>query len=215
MLHRAVVDAFLAMREAAAGAGIDLLPLSSFRDFERQRRIWNAKYRGERPAFDRRGRLADMSRLPPESRVKMILLWSALPGASRHHWGSDIDVVDGRVAAGGYVPKLERAEFMRGGPFHSLSRWLAGNMRRYGFYRPYARAGSGVQPEPWHLSFAPVARRALPLLTVDVLARAIEGAGVEGEAAILDQLPSIHKRYVLGVEAPPRMRSRWARLNAR
>lgn len=214
MLHTAVVDAFLALREHAAGEGIDLLPQSSFRDFERQRRIWNAKYRGERPALDRRGRVVAMGRLAPERRVAMILLWSALPGASRHHWGSDIDVVDGGVVAGGYRPKLERTEFMRGGRFFALSRWLSGNMRRYGFYRPYVRAGSGVQPEPWHLSFAPVARRALPLLTVDVLARAIEGAGVEGEAAILEQLPTIHKRYVLGVDAPPRMRSRWVRLSS-
>ena len=215
MLHAAVVDAFLAMRQHAAGAGIDLLPVSSFRDFERQRRIWNAKYRGERTALDRRGRPADIIRLSPSMRVETILLWSALPGASRHHWGSDIDVVDGGVIAGGYQAKLERLEFMRGGPFALLSRWLAVHMRRYGFYRPYTRAGGGVQPEPWHLSFAPVARRALPMLTVELLATAIEGADVDGKAAILSRLPSIHERYVLGVNAPPRMRSRWARLSRR
>jgi LAS superfamily LD-carboxypeptidase LdcB len=215
MLHAAVVDAFLAMREDAAGAGFDLMPASSFRDFERQRRIWNAKYRGERPALDRSGRPIDISRLDPGRRVETILLWSALPGASRHHWGCDIDVVDGRVVAGGYQAKLERPEFMRGGPFALLSRWLSRNMRHYGFYRPYTRAGSGVQPEPWHLSFAPVARRALPSLTVALLAAAIEGADVDGEAAILSRLPSIHERYVLGVDAPPRMRSRWARLSPR
>ncbi len=215
MLHAAAVDAFLAMREGAAGAGIDLLPVSSFRDFERQRRIWNAKYRGERPALDRRGRLADLSRLPPEKRVETILLWSALPGASRHHWGSDIDVVDGGVVAGGYKARLERQEFRRGGPFAPLSRWLDDHMRRYGFYRPYTRAGAGVQPEPWHLSFAPVAHRALPALSVELLAASIEGADVDGEAAILARLPSIHERYVLGVDAPPRMRSRWARVSRR
>ncbi len=214
-LHADAVDAFLAMREDAAGAGIDLLPLSSFRDFERQRLIWNTKYRGERPALDRGGQRVDMSRLSAEKKVETILLWSALPGASRHHWGSEIDVGDGAVIAGGYDPQLERAEFRPGGKFAALSRWLGRNMNRYGFYRPYTRAGRGVQPEPWHLSFAPVARRALPMLTVDVLAAAIAGAGVEGEAAILARLPSIHERYVMGVDAPPRMRSRWARLSSR
>jgi len=214
-LHRAAVEAFLAMRKDAAGAGIDLLPLSSFRDFERQRRIWNSKYLGMRPARDRGGRLVDMNRLGPEQRVETILLWSALPGASRHHWGSEIDVGDGAVIAGGYEAQLERAEFRPGGKFAALSRWLGRNMNRYGFYRPYTRAGSGVQPEPWHLSFAPVARRALPMLTVDMLAAAIAGAGVEGEAAILARLPSIHERYVMGIDAPPRMRSRWARLSSR
>ena len=213
MLHAAAAGAFLAMRKDAAGAGIDLLPLSAYRDFERQRLIWNTKYRGERPAFDRGGRPVDMSRLAPGERVETILLWSALPGASRHHWGSEIDVADGAVIAGGYEAKLERPEFRRGGKFAALSRWLADRMQRYGFYRPYTRAGRGVQPEPWHLSFAPVARRALPMLTVELLAAAIEGAGVEGEAAILARLPSIHERYVMGVDAPPRMRSRWARLS--
>ena len=215
MLHAAAVDAFLAMREHAAGAGIDLIPISSFRDFERQHQIWNAKYRGERPVLDRKGRPADISKLPPSLRVETILLWSALPGASRHHWGSDVDVVEGGVVSRGYVAKLERQEFMRGGPFAPLSRWLASNMRHFGFYRPYTRAGNGVQPEPWHLSFAPVARHALPMLTVELLAAAISGAGVEGEAAILARLPSIHERYVLGVDAPPRMRSRWTRISLR
>jgi LAS superfamily LD-carboxypeptidase LdcB len=215
LLHAAAVAPLLAMREAAARAGLDLLPVSGFRDFERQRRIWNAKYRGERPARDRRGRLVDITRLGPADRVETILLWSALPGASRHHWGSDVDVVDGQAIAGGYEPQLEAPEYRRGGPFATLGRWLDRHMRRYGFYRPYTRAGAGVQPEPWHLSYAPVARRALPLMTVELLASAIEGAGIAGEAEILAQLPSIRDRYVLGVDAPPRMRSRWARLSSR
>jgi len=214
LLHTAAAEPFLALRAAAARAGIDLLPASAFRDFERQRRIWNAKYRGERPVLDRKGRPVDMGRLDPGQRVEAILLWSALPGASRHHWGSDVDVIDGRALVDGYQAKLERAEYQRGGPFAPLSRWLDGSMRRYGFYRPYVRAGSGVQPEPWHLSYAPVARRALPSLTVELLASAIAGAGVEGEAEILARLPSIRKRYVLAVEAPPRMRSRWSRLSS-
>jgi len=215
LLHAAAVAPLLAMHAAAARAGIDLLPVSAFRDFERQRQIWNAKYRGERPALDRRGRPVDISRLEPGQRIETILWWSALPGASRHHWGSDLDVVDGRVVADGYRAQLEVPEYRRGGPFAALARWLDRHMRRYGFYRPYTRAGSGVQPEPWHLSYAPVARRALPLMTVELLASAIRGAGVAGEAEILARLPSIRDRYVLGVDAPPRMRSRWARLNSR
>lgn len=215
LLHAAAVAPFLALREAAAREGFDLLPVSAFRDFERQRRIWNAKYRGAQPALDRAGRPVDMSRLTPGQRVETILLWSALPGGSRHHWGSDIDVVDGAAVAGGHEPRLERAEYRRGGPFAPLARWLDGHMRRYAFYRPYTRAGSGVQPEPWHLSFAPVSRRALPMMTVDLLASAIRGSGVEGEREILARLPSIRDQYLLAVDSPPRMRSRWTRLSSR
>ena len=214
-LHAAAVRPFLAMREAAARAGFVLAPVSSFRDFDRQRAIWNAKFRGERPALDRRGRLVDMGSLDAGRRVETILFWSALPGASRHHWGSDIDVADGGPIAVGYEPRLEVSEYRRGGPFAELSAWLGDNMRRYGFFRPYVRRGRGVQPEPWHLSYAPVARPALAGMTTRLLAEAIIGCGVEGEAEILARLPAIRKRYVQGVEAPPRMRSRYARLSSR
>jgi len=214
MLHAAVVGPFLAMREAAARAGFDLVPVSSFRDFDRQRAIWNAKYRGERPVLDRKGRALKIRALEPGQRVETILLWSALPGASRHHWGSDIDVADGCVIALGYDLRLEADEYRRGGPFAALSAWLGENMRRFGFFRPYARRGRGVQPEPWHLSYAPVATRALKRMTTRLLADAIAGAGIDGEAEILLRLPAIRKRYVLDVDAPPRMRSRWARLSS-
>ena len=214
-LHAATVRPFLAMRAAAASAGFDLVPVSSFRDFERQRTIWNAKFRGERPVLDCRGRRVNMAALDAGLRVETILLWSALPGASRHHWGSDIDVADGKVLAAGYQPKLEVAEYRRGGPFAALSAWLGDNMRRFGFFRPYTRRGRGVQPEPWHLSHAPVARTALARMSVRLLAGAIAGAGVDGEAEILARLPTIRERYVLDVDAPPRMRSRFARLSSR
>lgn len=214
-LHAAAVRPFLALREAAARAGFDLVPVSSFRDFERQRAIWNAKFRGERPALDRRGRQVDMAALDDGVRVETILLWSALPGASRHHWGSDIDVADGGVISRGYQPKLELEEYRRGGPFAALSGWLGAHMRRFGFYRPYTRRGRGVQPEPWHISYAPVAAPALARMSVRLLKDAIATGGVEGEAAILARLPSIRERYLLDVDAPPRMRSRWARLKRR
>jgi LAS superfamily LD-carboxypeptidase LdcB len=201
------------MREEAARAGFDLVPVSSFRDFDRQRAIWNAKFRGERPALDRRGRRVDVAALDAGARVETILLWSAVPGMSRHHWGSDIDVADGAVMAAGYAPKLEVTEYRRGGPFAALSAWLAANMRRFGFYRPYVRRGRGVQPEPWHLSYAPVAKPALARMTTRLLAAAVAGAGVDGEAEILARLPAIRERYLLDVEAPPRMRSRYARLS--
>lgn len=215
VLHAAAVGPFLAMREAAARAGFDLVPVSSFRDFERQRTIWNAKYRGERAALDRRGRVVKMRALDPGRRVETILLWSALPGASRHHWGSDVDVADGKIIASGYKLRLEVDEYHRGGPFAALSAWLGENMRRYGFYRPYTRRGRGVQPEPWHLSYAPVARGATRRVTTRLLQDAIAGAGVEGEAEILARLPAIRERYVLDVDAPPRMRGRFARLSSR
>ena len=89
-----------------------------------------------------------MAALLPGARVETILLWSALPGMSRHHWGSDVDVADGRVMAAGYTLRLELDEFRRGGAFAALSAWLGANMRRFGFYRPYTAAATACSRSP-------------------------------------------------------------------
>jgi LAS superfamily LD-carboxypeptidase LdcB len=47
-LHPQAADALLALRAAAASAGIDLHPVSGFRDFWRQLAIWNDKFSGAR-----------------------------------------------------------------------------------------------------------------------------------------------------------------------
>jgi LAS superfamily LD-carboxypeptidase LdcB len=72
-LHYAAATSFLAMRDAAAAAGIDLVPASSFRDFDRQLQIWNAKWRGERPLLDRDGRTLDAAALDDDRRIEAIL----------------------------------------------------------------------------------------------------------------------------------------------
>jgi len=84
------VAPFLNLRRAARADGIDLKPLSSFRDFARQLAIWNGKFSGERPMYDALGVKLNAAALTPWERIEAILLWSALPGASRHHWGTDV-----------------------------------------------------------------------------------------------------------------------------
>lgn len=207
-LHRDVVAPFLALRAAAAADGIDLQPVSSFRDFARQAGIWNAKFRGERVLLDRAGCAMDSSCLDPAGRVDAILLWSALPGASRHHWGTDFDVIDAAAVPPGYAVQLVPAEFAADGVFARLDRWLTLNMARFGFFRPYAVDRGGVQPEPWHLSYAPVAGAAVQALTPEVLRAAIEaaareGAAIDGADVVLAQLEALHERYVARVDAPP------------
>src|ERR1700683_1405996 len=93
-LHIGAVESALAMRAAARAAGIELAIVSSFRDFDRQLAIWNAKYSGERQLLDRAGRALQHAELNAQALVDAILIWSALPGASRHHWGTDVDVID-------------------------------------------------------------------------------------------------------------------------
>jgi LAS superfamily LD-carboxypeptidase LdcB len=214
LLHRDAAEAFLAMRAAAAQVGIELEAASAFRDFERQRQLWNAKFCGDRPLLDEAGQPLDAMSLDPAQRVEAILLWTALPGASRHHWGTDVDLIDRAAVLQGYEVQLSGEEYAPGAVFGRLNRWLDENMRNFGFFRPYASGKGGVRPEPWHLSFAPVARRALAALDVAMLAEALQGQEVLGLNWILARLPEIHLRYVRSIDAPPRMRSRWARLPA-
>ena len=200
-LHRDVALPFLTLRAAAASDGIDLIPVSSFRDFDRQLAIWNGKFRGERKMLDRGGVALDANALAPAQRVDAILWWSALPGASRHHWGSEVDVIDASAMPAGYQPQLEPAEFAPGGVFGRLSAWLDGNAERFGFFSPYRTERGGVQVEPWHLSYAPVAEAALNALTIDVLRAVVSAADIAGRDEVLQMLPEIHRRYVCAVDS--------------
>lgn len=202
-LHREVVAPFRAMRAAAAQAGIDLVPFSSFRDFERQLAIWNAKARGERELRGADGQLLDARALDADARAAAILCWSALPGASRHHWGTDFDVMDAAALPPGYRLQVVPEEYAPDGIFGRLDAWLTAHAADFGFYRPYATWRGGVQPEPWHLSHAAVAEEALRQFSAADLRRALDAAPLEDRAAVERLLPDIFERYVMNVDAPP------------
>jgi len=201
-LHRAAVAPFLALRAAAALEGIDLMPYSAFRDFSAQVEIWNRKFRGERPLYDRDGNVRDHASLRADEIVDAILVWSAVPGASRHHWGSEIDVYDAAAMPAGYRVRLLPEEYAPGGIFERLARWLHDNLQRFDFFRPYDRDRGGVHPEPWHISYQRVSTAALAALTPEVIAEALEDTDVLGKELILDRLPQIWRTYVVNIGAP-------------
>jgi LAS superfamily LD-carboxypeptidase LdcB len=202
VLHYEAVASFLAMRDAAATAGIDLQAVSGFRDYGRQLTIWNRKWRGERPLYDRGGQLLDPARLSDCDRVDAILCWSAIPGGSRHHWGSDLDVIDAAALPAGYQVQLVPSEYAPDGVFARLTAWLDANMGRFGFYRPYGSDRGGAGVEPWHLSYAPVAREAIEALSLSVLRAAILQGDMLGKEAVLERLPEIYTRFVLTIDPP-------------
>jgi LAS superfamily LD-carboxypeptidase LdcB len=201
-LHYAVVTSFLAMRDAARLEGIDLRAISSFRDFDRQLLLWNRKWRGERPLYARDGRLLVHAELAEADLVDAILAWSAIPGGSRHHWGSDIDVVDVAAMPEGYQVELLPSEYAADGVFARLTAWLDRNMARFGFFRPFGSDRGGAGIEPWHLSYAPVARDAMEALSLPVLRNAIAQSETLGKQAVLDRLPEIYTRFILAVDPP-------------
>jgi LAS superfamily LD-carboxypeptidase LdcB len=197
-----VVEPFLAMRRAAAGAGLDLVAVSSFRSFERQREIWNAKYRGERPLLDLTGNPVNALNLEPQERIEAILRWSAIPGASRHHWGTDMDLIDRNALTAGYRVQLVAAEYAPGGPFAALNDWLGRNAARFGFFRPYRGALSAVAAEPWHISFTEIAEAAREELTPQILRDALAPAEVLGKEHVLPRLGELLARFVVQIDPP-------------
>jgi LAS superfamily LD-carboxypeptidase LdcB len=204
-LHAATAAALLQLRAAALLDGVELLPVSGFRSFEHQLRIWNEKFRGQRPLLSRSGMTLDVRSMPEDARVEAILQWSALPGASRHHWGTDLDVIDRASLPNGESVNLLPEEYSVGGRFFRLYQWLTANAADYGFFWPYDADRGGVQPEPWHLSFAPIAQGALNSLTPDLLAAVLAAAKIDGAAVIYSRLPELHQRFVMAVaDAPAR-----------
>lgn len=200
VLHYEVVASFLSMRDAAAADGIDLAARSTFRDFDTQVTIWNRKWAGEKPLYDRAGKLLDRFSLADTDAVDAILCWSAVPGGSRHHWGTDVDVIDAAAVPAGYSVELLPGEYASEGIFARLSRWLDANMQQFGFFRPYATDRGGVSPEPWHLSYAPVALPALESLSLSMLRRVIEDSSIAGKPHVLARLPEIYTRFLLAID---------------
>jgi LAS superfamily LD-carboxypeptidase LdcB len=195
-LQPACANAWQQLQHAARAAGFNLQAASSFRDFARQQAIWNGKFRGLRPVLDANSQPLDISTLTEREKIAVILRWSALPGASRHHWGSDLDVYDPDLLAEGKKLQLEPWEYQQGGYFYPLSCWLDQHLAEFGFYRPFAKDLGGVATEPWHISYYPLAQHCRQQLTLDVLLEAWNGQDIAGIDELKHQLPMIFQRFI-------------------
>jgi LAS superfamily LD-carboxypeptidase LdcB len=203
-IHRQMVMDFLRLQKDALAEGFDLQIASAFRDYSRQLKIWNMKASGERQLLDDRERPLEFGQLSPSEIVFAILRWSALPGCSRHHWGTDIDVFDGRTQTLEEV-KLIPSETFGSGPAASLHEWLDLKMSRqeaYGFYRPYKTDRGGISPERWHLSYYSLSRRYLESYTFSLFKKNLETSDILLKDVLLEHANDIYQRYFLNVDLP-------------
>jgi len=197
-LQAHVASAFLAMQKAALNVDIDLQICSSFRSFDRQLSIWNRKWQGELPVLNRCSVELEPRNLQDEELIHAIMLWSALPGASRHHWGTDFDVYDKRTVTHRCNHfRLVPEEYEGNGPCADLNKWLDEHASEFGFYRPYATYNGGVAAEPWHFSYRDTARNIEQSFKVDALYQQLMAADICGKTAILKILPLLFERYTL------------------
>lgn len=201
-LHRELAAPWQRLAAEAAGQGIQLAIASGFRGFERQLAIWNRKAAGDRPVMDSDGNSLDINRLGDWDRVLAILRWSALPGASRHHWGTDMDIWDRAAVGADYRPALTPDEYRPGGVFGRLGQWLD-SREADGFFRPYSLDRGGVAPEPWHLSYGPLAATFEAALDITCLRQVLEASDMALKAVVLGHLEEIYHRFVLPGQSSP------------
>ena len=157
-LQKEANDAFLLMKSEAKKSGIDIEIVSSYRSFERQKKIWTRKYK----KFTSEG-------LNPSEAINKIIEYSTIPGTSRHHWGTDIDIIDGSKEAPKSV--LNPNNFTDNNIYSELQIWLEENANKFGFYIVYTNETSrkGFKYEPWHYSYKSLSKPMLKqYLKIDI-----------------------------------------------
>ena len=147
-MHSLTKEALTQMTVAAAKDGIKIEVVSAYRSFQRQKEIYEGKYK----------RYTEQGRSPMDSILK-IIEYSTIPGTSRHHWGTDLDLIDG-----GASPRpenvLQPPLFHGDGPFCKLKEWLTIHANSFGFFEVYTNNANrkGFEYEPWHFSYALVSK---------------------------------------------------------
>lgn len=200
LVHRDVQNDLLTLKQAADKAGFNLNIASGFRDFARQQMIWNRKMSGQAAILDSDSEPINVEHLSEQEKIFAILRWSALPGASRHHWGSDFDLFDRSALPQNTTLQLEPWEYLEGHqrPFYL---WLKANLAKFGFFFPYREDKGGVAIEPWHISHQATANQCLKQLSVDVLRQEIQSSSTIGKQLVLDNLETIYNRYIINLSS--------------
>lgn len=136
-IQRTTLTAFKRMQSDALRSSVKIEIVSGYRSFSRQKYIWERKWRS-----------SECAQMPTKQRALHILRYSSMPGTSRHHWGTDIDI--NSVSLKYFQTKEGRKVY----------EWLSKNASKYGFHQPYISGRSkGYSDEPWHWSFSQVANK--------------------------------------------------------
>ena len=171
-LRSETVEAFCEMKKAAQVDGFDLKIISATRNFERQKEIWENKWNGKTPVEGK-----DISTLEGAQKAKLIMRYSSMPGTSRHHWGTDIDLNSVEV------------NYWKTSAGQKIYEWLKVNAGKFGFCQPYTNKAennrTGYEEEAWHWSYFPLSGKMLDDYNKQIRYADIKGfAGSEYAEAI-------------------------------
>lgn len=161
-------NAFHKMYLAAQKDGINLKIISATRTFDEQKNVWEDKWKKNTEKFS-----------DPENRASYILQYSAMPGTSRHHWGTEIDL---NSLSDTYFESAAGSKVFD---------WLQQNANTFGFcqtYNQYTKRKAGYQEEKWHWSYYPVSNALLDLYQKNVNLLELDnfsGAEIAGKLNIL------------------------------
>lgn len=197
-LQSQALNAFQGLQQSAVKNGFNLQPASTFRDFQRQQWIWNSKFSGEKKVHNDLGESIDLSLLSDWEKVQAILRWSAMPGASRHHWGTEIDFFDPDLLPPNQDLQLEPWEYETGGYFAELSEFLAEKLPHFDFSLPFMNCQrKEIGREPWHISYQPIAGLWQQQFNPEILFAAWENEMIEGKSVLISHLDEIFQRFCL------------------
>ena len=182
-MRKEALEAFQKMRKAAAQDGIALRIMSAARSFNHQKRIWEGKWNGNRLVEGK-----NMKTAFPEAaeRARFIMKFSSMPGTSRHHWGTDIDI-------NSFSPS-----YFDAGKGAREYQWLVDNAHKYGYCQTYTEKGKerpdGYEEEKWHWTYLPIASPLLMYFKENVTGTDMKGFDGAGSIPFEEV-----QKYVFGV----------------
>ena len=191
-LQATASKSFVSMKKEAAKKGIQLHITSGHRDYTKQLTIWNNKF----DRYQAKG-LSDL-----ES-IKKITEYSAMPGTSRHHWGTDADILDISVVQ----PKspLNSNHYITSkGIYNKMYEWLLANSARFDFYEVYTNDATrkGYEFEPWHYSYQPLSSDYLKKYNQLVSVQNILSSSLKGKDFITEAFFKEYKKeYINGINS--------------
>ena len=195
-VHKDIVADLTRLCASARDCGFELRLESAYRPFERQLSIWNRKASGELPLLDAAGNPMERPQ-DEEELMYAILTWSALPGASRHHLGTDLDVVDANACPEGYEVQLTPDECTgMFGKFHEFLDVHFATDGAFGFNRVFVPGRGKIKPELWHIAHLPTSRRLLDSFSLEALRDIYREIDIACKRVILARLDKLAEDFI-------------------